>query len=177
MSFWFAPPPPMTPSPQLSPVVADWVPSKSNSVVWFAATAVFGVASLALVAFEAYPFLVVTMPLAALASLAWVEVRRSYIAVGDGWLYVRTRLVGGGWTFFSSLESGKVTGKGGATLLLRGPSFCGRLAVRSASMRRPTKFHGELARQVLAQRIELSAQARFVLKAWARLVTAGADDA
>lgn len=176
MSFWFAPPPPVTSSPQLSPVIADWAPPTSNSIVWFAVTAALGIVSLTLVAFEAYPFVVVTMPLAALASLAWVEVRRSYMAVGDGWVYVRTRLVAGGWTSFSSLESGKVTGKGGTTLLLRGPSFRGRVPVRDASMRRPADFHGELARQLLAQRIELSAQAQFVLKAWAGLVSASADD-
>lgn len=92
MSFWFAAPPAMTQSPQPGPVVADWTPSKGDSVAWFVATALFGVLSLALVASGAYPFLVATLPLAALASLAWVAVRRSYLAVGDGWLSVRTGL-------------------------------------------------------------------------------------
>ncbi len=37
-------------------------------------------------------------------------------------------------------------------------------------MRRPTAFHDELARRVLARQLELEPQARFVLRAWAGLV-------
>lgn len=176
MSLWFTPQPPMPPAPDLDRVVADWRPTRTSSVLWLCVTVVFGVICLALVAARLYGFSMVTLGLGALACLAWQEVRRSYMAVGDEWLYVRTRLFGGGWTFFSSLESGKVTGKGGTSLLLRGPRFRGRVPVREPSMRRPTTFHGELARRVLAQRLELSEQGRFVLKAWAGVVTADARD-
>jgi hypothetical protein len=166
----------MPPSPELGSVVAEWVPSRLSSVVWLAASGICGVVDVALVALHASTFLVAMLPLTALALLAWVEVRRSYLAIGDGWVYVRTRLDGGRWTFRSRLESAKITGKGGTTMLLRGPSFRGRVPVRAALMRRPTDFHRELARQLLAQRIELSDQARLVLQAWSGVLCASADD-
>lgn len=166
MSLWFAPAPPMPPSPELGCVVADWKRSKNYSVVWFGVSVTFGVISLALLTFGAHSLLVAPGTLALLGVLAWVEARRTYVAVGDGWLYVR-RFFGGAWTSLSSLESGWVTGRGGATLLLRGPSFRARVPVHELSLRRPTAFHGELARRVLAQRLDLSAQAAFVLRAWA----------
>jgi hypothetical protein len=166
----------MPPAPELGRVVADWQPTRASSVVGLGAGAVFGVVSLALGLAGLFAYLTVTLPLALLASLAWLEVRRSYMAVGDDWLYIRTRLLAGGaWTPFPSLESGKVTGKGGTTLLLRGRSFRGRVPVRDASMRRPTTFHGELARRLLARHLDLSPRARFVLHAWA--TGANADEA
>ena len=110
-------------------------------------------------------------------ALAWVQARRSYAAVGEDWLYVRTRLFSnGGWTFFSSLEPGKMTGQSGSILLLRGSAFRGRLPASDWLARHPTPFHGEVARRVLEQRPKLSRRARFVLHAWAGKVTADARD-
>ncbi len=176
MNYWFAPRPPMPPAPELGPVVADWRPSATSSMVAVCVAAAFAVMCVVLATARLYGFAMVTLPLAVLFSLAWVEVRRSYMAVGQDWLLVRTRLVGGGWTLFDSLESGKVTGKGGTTLLLRGPGFRGRVPVRAATMRRPSRFDEELARRPLTQHLERSAQARFVLHAWAGIVTADARD-
>ena len=123
-----------------------------------------------LLAFEQYGFALIALSLGILAAVSWTGVRRTYLAVGDDWLYVRALPVGSGWTLLSGLESGKMTGPHRMTLLLRGPAFRGRLPASDASMRRPTAFHDELARRVLARQLELEPQARFVLRAWAGLV-------
>ena len=176
MSIWFAPTPALPPEPQLGRVVADWRPSQVRSVLSFCLAAVFGVSVAVLLAFEAYSFAAVTLFLGLLWALAWIGVRRTYLAVGDDWLYVRTLPAGAGWTPLSGLESGTMTGKHRTTLLLRGSGFRGRLPVPDVSQRTPSTFHGELARRVLARSPELDDQARFVLRAWAGLVDADAGE-
>ncbi len=154
---WFAAAPPMPPSPELGGLLADWRQSKTYSVVWFGVSVTFGVISLAVLTLGTYSLVVVPGSLALLWVLGWVEIRRTYVAVGDEWLYVR-RLFGGAWTRLSDLEAGKVTGKGGTTLLLRGRSFRARVPVPESTLHRPTAFHEQFARRVPAQRLNLNAQ-------------------
>ena len=169
MSLWFASAPPLPPAPQVGGVVADWRPSKAQSVVRLCLAVDLGAAGAVLLALGYSAFAVIALSLGFLVALSWAGVRRTYLAVGDDWLYVRA-LPGGGWTLLSGLTSGKMAGPHRMTLLLRGPAFRGRLPASDASMRRPTTFHGELARRVLARHLELEPQARFVLRAWAGLV-------
>ncbi len=105
MSVWFASRPPMPPA--LGGVVADWTPSKAQSVVLLCLTADLGAVGSVLLAFEQYGFALIALSLGFLAAVSWTGVRRTYLAVGDDWLYVRALPVGSGWTLLSGLSRGR----------------------------------------------------------------------
>ena len=109
------------------------------------------------------------MPLALVGIYQFIGTRRSFIAVGGGWLFFRTEPWGGGWIRLEDLTMAELrTPNGGVAHLRRDdPSFRSRLVTTPASFDVPSELQHQVALQVLSHSPTMDEDAREVLDGWA----------
>jgi hypothetical protein len=166
-SIWIASPPRLPPSPGLAETVATEQNLKAPKRVGML-LAVIVVVDVGLAATNGRGLLFFTLPVTVIWLYMFFGSRRSFAAVGEGWLFIRTEAFGKGlWAPFSEMRTVRVrTGNGGVPLLQLTTSKRRHFRFGLANPSEATPMRRELARQALASSASITPEARAYLLGW-----------
>jgi hypothetical protein len=112
--------------------------------------------------------LVLTLPVTVIWLYMFCGVRRSFAAIGEGWLFIRTEAFGKGmWAPFSEMKTIRVrTGSGRVRLMYLTTSKRRHFRFSLGNPSDATPMRRELARQALASSASITPEARAYLQGW-----------
>lgn len=166
-SIWIASPPRLPPSPGLAETVATEQNPKAAKRLGMLLGGI-AIVDVGLAATNGRAALVVALPVTIIWVYMFFGARRSFAAVGDGWLFVRIEAFGQGlWAPFSEMRTVRVrTGNGGVRLLYLTTSKRRHFRFGLANPSDATPMRRELARQALASSATITPEARTYLQGW-----------
>ena len=166
-NIWNASPPRLPPSTGLAETLATVQPPKAAKRVGMLLVGIV-IVDVGLAATNGRGMLVLTLPVTVIWLYMFFGARRSFAAVGEGWLFIRTEAFGKGlWAPFSEMRTVRVrTGSRGVRLLYLTTSKRRHFRFGLANPSDATPMHRELARQALASSADISPEARTYLQGW-----------